>query len=250
LVLPRAQFQFVGNPGPTYAGERGARVGMAGAAHRAAQKRTKLYFFEKFIDKHFRDTVVRESNNYVASLASKPRPPSLQQRFPWPPKWAQEWEPMTEAVFMRFLALLLWMGLHKTANEAELWSTHWIWRRAAPTVFFSLNEFQRLKAGLHCQEDSEGSAQLDRNGKPMLRKIGVLMERIQEACRLHYQPGADIAYDEISVQMSGCSILKKLLRHKPIGAGIQFWAFAESNNGSQYCLDFELDRNNGESVRV
>jgi hypothetical protein len=62
-----------------------------------------------------------------------------------------------------------------------------------------------MKAGLHCQTDSEESGQLDRN---MLRKIGALQEQIQEACQLLpvYHPGPDLAYNEISVQMSGQSL--------------------------------------------
>eukprot|EP00961_Rhodomonas_salina_P234237 3165679-Rhodomonas_salina.1 len=72
------------------------------------------------------------------------------------------------------------------------------------------------------------------------------MDLIAKNCRKHYWPGADIAYDEISVQMSGRSTLKKLLRHKPIGAGIQFWAMAESHQSKQYLYDFELDRNDSE----
>ena len=100
---------------------------MAGAVAEAAKKQTKLYYFEKYIDSYFREIVVKESNAYVAGMANKPRPPSLPQRFPWPPKWTEKWEKMTEASFMQFVALLLRMGLHKTANEAELWSTHWLW---------------------------------------------------------------------------------------------------------------------------
>ncbi len=64
------EFVFQGNPGPTHTGERGSRVGMAGAEQGAFLESTKLYLFETFTDKHFCDTVVGESNKYhdVASL--------------------------------------------------------------------------------------------------------------------------------------------------------------------------------------
>eukprot|EP00961_Rhodomonas_salina_P157102 2114937-Rhodomonas_salina.1 len=50
--------------------------------------------------------------------------------------------------------------------------------------------------------------------------------------------------------MSGRSTLKKLVRHKPIGAGIQFWAMAESRQSKQYLYDFELDSNDSEVNKV
>eukprot|EP00961_Rhodomonas_salina_P047771 641739-Rhodomonas_salina.2 len=50
--------------------------------------------------------------------------------------------------------------------------------------------------------------------------------------------------------MSGRSIFKKQLRHKPICAGIQFWAMAESNHQKQYLYNFKLDRNDQEVNKV
>eukprot|EP00961_Rhodomonas_salina_P125148 1686468-Rhodomonas_salina.2 len=63
---------------------------------------------------------------------------------------------------------------------------------------------------------------------PVIKKIRFLMDHIGRNCPKHYWPGADIAYDKISVQMSGWSTFKKQLLHKPIGAGIQFWAMADN----------------------
>eukprot|EP00961_Rhodomonas_salina_P209196 2823504-Rhodomonas_salina.1 len=88
----------------------------------------------------------------------------------------------------------------------------------------------------------------DCEGRPVLRKIGFLMDHMAKNCCKHYWQGTDIAYDVISVQMSGSSTLKKLLRHKPISAGIQFWAMAESHQSKQYLYDFELDHNDVEPL--
>eukprot|EP00961_Rhodomonas_salina_P079186 1064492-Rhodomonas_salina.1 len=144
------------------------------------------------------------------------------------------------------------MGLMKTANEEEVFSTHWIWVRPGVKNFFSRDEHKMIKAGLHCQDDEKMRAEgvLDCEGRPVLKKIGFLMDHTGKNCSRHYYPGADIAYDEISCQMSGRSIFKKQLRHKPISAGIQFWAMAESNEHKQYLYDFELDRNDQEVNKV
>jgi hypothetical protein len=88
------------------------------------------------------------------------------------------------------------------------------------------------------------------DGKPMLKKTRFLMDCVRSNCHCHFHPGPDLALDKITRQMSGCSHLKKKLRFKPIGEGIQFFAIAESNNGSQYLYTFELDRNNKEDEKV
>eukprot|EP00961_Rhodomonas_salina_P099734 1341365-Rhodomonas_salina.1 len=41
------------------------------------------------------------------------------------------------------------------------------------------------------------------------------MDHTAKNCHRHYYPDPDIAYDEISCQMSCRSIFKKQLRHKP-----------------------------------
>eukprot|EP00961_Rhodomonas_salina_P197358 2663264-Rhodomonas_salina.1 len=69
-------------------------------------------------------------------------------------------------------------------------------------------------------------------------------------CTLLYHPGLDIAYNKISILMAGRSGLKKQLCFKPIGEGIQFYAFAESLAGSQYLADFELDSNDKEPGKI
>jgi len=237
---------FKGSPGAADFRDRETR------ANWDTVKTSKLYFFEKFIDGWFRDVVVRETNKYVAEIPTKRRPATLAARYPWPPKWVEKFPKFTEAKFMRWLAFLLWMGLHKTASEEELFSTHWIWRRPAVNAFFSRDEHRHIKAALHCQDDDQMVARgiTDVEGRPVIRKIGQLMDYIAKKCRELYSPGPDIAHDEISVQCSGRTCLKKQLRIKPIGAGIQFMAFAESNNSKHYICDFELDRNDGEPGKI
>eukprot|EP00961_Rhodomonas_salina_P294718 3934812-Rhodomonas_salina.1 len=50
--------------------------------------------------------------------------------------------------------------------------------------------------------------------------------------------------------MSGQITFKKQLWHKPIGAGIQFWAMSESYGARQYLYDFELDCNDNEPNKI
>jgi hypothetical protein len=44
---------------------------MAGAAAEAARKATKLYYFEKYIDSYFQETVVKESKNMSQGWQAK-----------------------------------------------------------------------------------------------------------------------------------------------------------------------------------
>jgi hypothetical protein len=109
----------------------------------------------------------------------------------------------------------MWCGLHHTANEAELFSPHWVWERPGVKRFFTSGEHKQIKAALHCQSDGEEVGVTDLDGKPMLKKIGILLDHFRKRCTQMYHPGADLAYDEISILMTGRSSLKKQLRFKP-----------------------------------
>ena len=246
-LLPFEVPRFEGTPGPTNTGER---TRTTPAAEMEQLKKTRLFYFEKFIDSTFVHRVVKETNRYVREMSTRERPQWLQARWSWPPKWTAKWKPLTPAVFMRWLALLMFMSLHQTAGESELWSQHWLWERPGIKRLFSRDEHTRIKAALHTQHDGEELLLTALDGKPQLKKIGILLDHMREKCTSLYHPHADISYDEISILMSGRSTLKKQLRFKPIGEGIQFFAFAESRNGSQYLVDFELDRNDREEGKI
>ena len=74
VMLPREQHIWEGVMGPTYHGERWRK---GKEEDLKALRKTKLFFFEKFIDRHFRETVVAQTNKYVADLRQKPRPSYL-----------------------------------------------------------------------------------------------------------------------------------------------------------------------------
>ena len=63
---------------------------------------------------------LEQTNAYVADLKERARPPQLAARYNWPPKWVQEWEPITEEELWRYLALLIYLAQHHTSNEREM----------------------------------------------------------------------------------------------------------------------------------
>eukprot|EP00961_Rhodomonas_salina_P065618 881928-Rhodomonas_salina.1 len=104
------------------------------------------------------------------------RPTWLQGRHPWPPAWSERWEPIGEKEIWRFIPCLFWMGLHKTQNEEELWSTHWAFQRPAAKRFMTFAQFKVMKAALHAQNEGKAQGVTDMDGKPVLSKIGIIME--------------------------------------------------------------------------
>eukprot|EP00961_Rhodomonas_salina_P107340 1445148-Rhodomonas_salina.1 len=91
-----------------------------------ASKGTPLFYFRKFFDDSMINQVVDQTNGYVEKLATMPEPPPgyiLRQHMHWPPSWVETWVPMTSNQLWRWLAMLIWMGLQKTALETELWSS-------------------------------------------------------------------------------------------------------------------------------
>ena len=76
------------------------------------------------------------------------------------------------------------------------------------------------------------------------------MELIWDNCMRAYYPGRNLAYDEVSILMTGRTEYRKLTKHKKVHKSIQFWALAESTQGRQYLWWFDLDRNDGEVGKI
>ena len=142
-ILPFAVPAFVGTPGPTGFGER---MSARNPDELPRLCTTKLFFVQKFIDSTFVECVLKCTNEYVAGMEGRPRPAWHPPRAHWPPKWRSKWKPLTEAVFWRWLGFLMWCGLHHTANEAELFSPHWIWERPGVKLFFTADEHKQIKS--------------------------------------------------------------------------------------------------------
>eukprot|EP00961_Rhodomonas_salina_P125197 1686914-Rhodomonas_salina.1 len=148
------------------------------------------------------------------------RPGWVRHNSAWQPKWTAKWTPLTDATFMQWLAFLILLALHKTACKSEFFSQHWLYHRQCVKLFFSCKEHEHIKAALHCQRNGEEDGLEAIDGKPQLKKIGILIDHIHNKCTLLYHPGADIAHYEISILMAGRCGLKKQLLFKPISEGI------------------------------
>ena len=229
---------FSGRVGIDYGSTFG--LGPAQRKQIEADRYTALYWFRRFFDDECVKRVIEQTNKYVGELNQRERPTNLRKGAFWPPQWVKEWKPFTEEEFWKFLATLLWVAQHKTSNEVELFSEHWFYRRPAKRNFLKYRRFQILKAAIHFQSDDE-----DRNvyylEQPVLRKIGILMERIRGNCMDTYSPGENLAFDEITIAMSSPSKYRKITKHKKKHESIQFWALGESKDGLQYCWTFSID---------
>eukprot|EP00961_Rhodomonas_salina_P030697 412908-Rhodomonas_salina.1 len=104
-------------------------------------------------------------------MDEKTRPGWWQSNYSWQPAWRKKWKPLDERTFMRFLAFLMVLSLHKTGGEEEVSSRHWLYYRPCIERFFSSKEFSRIKAALHCQKVGEEEGQTALDGKQQLRKI-------------------------------------------------------------------------------
>eukprot|EP00961_Rhodomonas_salina_P197184 2661352-Rhodomonas_salina.1 len=130
---------------------------------------------------------------------------------------------MTEEDLWLFLATLLFVAQHKTANEKELWSHHWFYHRPGISRFMPYSRFAMMKAAIHFQSDDE-----DPSLGGGIKKIGILMEMVVKQCREVYIPGRDLAFDEITIGVSAPTKYRKITKHKKKHESIQFWAVGES----------------------
>eukprot|EP00961_Rhodomonas_salina_P052638 705750-Rhodomonas_salina.8 len=176
---------FSGRPGPTYFGED-----MTTAEKQATlseQRKSKLYCFKKFFTADCVNRVVTQTNRYVKRIVMMPRPEQLNPRYAWPPKWAVDWEELTETKLMRWLALLLYMAHHPVEYDEDLWSDHWFQSHPGAHRFMTLEEHTAMKAAIHFQSEQENRQDPD-TPELVPKKIGLLMKMMRDSFKLHYSP--------------------------------------------------------------
>jgi hypothetical protein len=137
-------------------------------------KYLSLFFSDEMVDK-----VVEETNLYVKKLADLREPPQgfhtiRAANSSWPPESVKRFskehggQEFNKAYFYRFLASLIYIGLHAPHKSvAALWSHEPSEYMEYLHKIISRNTFTHIKAVLHCQTDGVEEGKPDSAGLPL-----------------------------------------------------------------------------------
>ncbi|XP_072143614.1 piggyBac transposable element-derived protein 4-like [Dermacentor andersoni] len=151
------------------------------------------------------------------------------------PSYAQpdgSWLEVTPPEMLRFIALLMYMGIVQLPRLHLYWNTGTIYGGLLPGKIMSRKRFFSLLAFLHVSDPEDDSAASA--GK--LRKVLPLLREINEASARFFQPREALSVDERMVKSKARSGIRQYIRDKVTKWGYKLWVLAESETG--YTLQF------------
>lgn len=199
------------------------------AAIRSGIKVASVDLWRTFFTREMSNRCVRCSNRYVAKIKEMPEPETWKGKSnggPWPPKWVEEWKPLTVKELDVWMGLNYLMGLTHKGPIKDFWSTQWMLRRTTVAKMMSRNRWLAIRRGLHAQDDDE-----DLGSGCKLRKIGLLLDMLWEQCRTVYIINEFASIDEQMLKFKGSFSGKFMKQAKPIREGLKFYAVVESKTG-------------------
>lgn len=153
-----------------------------------------------------------------------------------------------------WFGMIMVMGLSKTTNFADYWSTKPGFRNELISTTMSRNRFQKLAANLACadpatdtsswpnntEEEKQHVFHANRNNP--LFPLTPIWNAVLHNCRTKYNALRELAIDEAMVAYKGFkSIVRKFfMPTKPIRAGFKIYALCESGTG--FMLNFDIHR--------
>lgn len=142
------------------------------------------------------------------------------------------WLEVTAPEMLRFIALLIYMGIVQVPRLHPYWNTGPVSGGLLPVKIMSRKRFFSLLAFLHVTDPEEQSTASA--GK--LRKVWPLLQHINDASARFFQLWEALAVDERMVKSKARSGIGQYIRDKVTKWGYKLWVLAESETG--YTLHF------------
>ncbi|XP_049527555.1 piggyBac transposable element-derived protein 2-like [Dermacentor silvarum] len=223
-VLPPAQKRII------FAPRRAPGVHITdcvGVALRSGPKKflTALDFFALFFTTQVITTVCENSNKYGwTKILEKPTHARSDG----------SWEEVTPDEMMKFIGLIIYMGLVKVPRLKLYWNVGELYSGLLPRRIMPRRRFIALLAMLHVA-DLDDVSQLSR-GK--LRFVWWLMEQVNQVSAKLFQPHRDLSIDERMVKSKGRSGIRPYMKDKVTKWGYKLWVLADP--GTRYTVRFSV----------
>ncbi|XP_070385975.1 piggyBac transposable element-derived protein 4-like [Dermacentor albipictus] len=142
------------------------------------------------------------------------------------------WKEVTPAEMMRFIALLLYMGVLELPRLHMYWSTAKLFSGLLPPNIMPRRRFTALLAMLHISDpDTSNGAAAQK-----LDKVSWLLEHMNDCSASLFQPYREISVDERMVKSKARSGIRQYIRDKVVKWGYKLWVLADPKTG--YTIQF------------
>lgn len=190
-------------------------TGDSGLQMQLSPEITPYQTFCKIVDNEVIELIVEETNRYANQcLLLGER--NLYSRL-------RNWKATNGTEIMKFLILIIWMGLVPIGSIKDYWSTKsLIYNFDLPKRLLSRDRFQALLANLHFSNNQNIQAG-DR-----LAKIKNLISLLQQKFQELFIPGPDMVIDETLVPFRGRLIFRQYIPNKAHKYGIKLFKLCSS----------------------
>lgn len=221
----------------------GFKQGEVWDSARIKEKLGPVHVWSLFMPDEMLDKIVDETNVHYHYIRSVHAPPNLRRGRSWPPKWTENWTPLTRAELKVALGVMYAYGTSKCCGIKRFYSTKYRASYSRPPVcdMMSRNRFAAIKAALHFRNEHRPL----QPGTGDMRKLGNLLELFEKQCKEVYRAAANVALDEMMIRFEGNFAFVHRKQHKPTSEGMKMYAIACSKTG--YTICFMLDERDGKT---
>lgn len=196
---PPPRFDFVGNPGPTFALQSDPKI---------------IDFYQLFIDNEFVNIIVEESNRYAKQMGKDT---------------SKSWTAITHDEIHIYLSIKILQGITKKPTERMYWTSSETFETPIFAKLMSFRRYSEIQMVLHFADNEA----YDRNSHPQtkLNKIWPIFENFNNKCGSLYIPERDITIDESLMLYKGRLSWRQYLPLKRARFGIKIFCLCESKSG-------------------
>ncbi|XP_066569538.1 piggyBac transposable element-derived protein 4 [Amia ocellicauda] len=152
-----------------------------------------------------------------------------------------KWTDVTPQEFLKYLSLVIFMGLLKLGSVKAYWRNKHIFCVPFPKTVMSRDRWRFISSNLHMSDPAKDAVNDGKKGTsehdPLFR-LKPLMTEIQTACKSFYQPRKNLSIDERMVATKAKTGMTQYIKDKPTRWGFKLFILADSYNG--YTTDFTV----------
>ncbi|KAH8036522.1 hypothetical protein HPB51_001341 [Rhipicephalus microplus] len=141
------------------------------------------------------------------------------------------WKEVTPEEMMKFIGLLMYMGILELPRLNLYWSTTKMLSGLLPPKVMSRRCFTALLAMLHVSDPETNGATAQK-----LDKVSRLLQHINDCSATFFQPYHEISVDERMVKSKARSGIRQYIRDKVVKWGYKLWVLADPKTG--YSIQF------------
>lgn len=144
------------------------------------------------------------------------------------------WKEVTEEEMLKFIGLLVYMGIVQVPRLHCYWSTRKLFSGLLPPSVMPRKRFKALLAFLSVSDPEMTT--VASHGK--LHRVSSLLQHINDSSAQFFQPRRNLSVDERMVKSKGRSGIRQYMRDKVVKWGYKLWVLADSETG--YTVQFSV----------